>query len=214
MRRRKHTTTTLEVRLHALRSGRVSFTEFSRETAADWLRIARYVLGRWQVPDAVEVIDVEQELIIAAWRACLEWDPSRGVAIDVHVRWRAITAAKKWLHRQRGALRLDDRSPSRHPVSFTALGMDRGGMDDRSSMAEQVEEVARLRLLGSTLDKLAPQDAACVLALVVASGDVAEAARLVNGNTKLKLRLRLGSEHDARRAICRALEQVARHGAA
>lgn len=214
MRRLKKVRNTFESRLHELRSGRVGFDEFARETSTTWSRLARYVLSRWPTPDAVESIDVEQELLIAAWRAVGDWDPNRGVAIDVHVRWSAITAAKKWIHRQRGALRIDDRSPSRHPLSFTMLGMDRGGVDDRSFMATQDEEVARLRLLTMATEKLSRYDAACVRALIKSCGNVAQAAEEVNSDLWLKLRLRIGNENDARRAICRALEHAAHECAA
>jgi DNA-directed RNA polymerase specialized sigma24 family protein len=213
MRTLKQPPTSFETRLHAVRAGSGTFADFVAATGDDWRKLAHHFLGRWSVPDAVEALDVEQEMLIGAWLAVGSWDPSRGNALDVHVRWRAITAAKKWIHRQRDALRRDDNAPSRHPVSFATLGTE--AMDDRSSMPDSVErDVARLRLFGSALATVDRFDAACVLAVIDAAGNVAEAATVVNSNPTLKLWLRIDSEIDARRVICRAIERVAQACAA
>lgn len=206
MRRLKHTNPMREMLL-AVRAGRMSFTEFALATEGDWRRLAHWTVNRWDVPEAVEHLDIEQEMLIGAWLAVSDWNDD-GMEIDTFVKWRANAVANRWINRQRGSLRLSPKAPSRYPISFAVLGTD-APMDDRSSMATQDEDVAILRLLGAAIDTLNAPDAACVLALLEAGGNVVQAAKTVNANTRLKLRLRIGNEEGARRAICRALEQVA-----
>lgn len=108
--------------LYDLRRGRKSFDQFAASTRADWSRLAKWVLARWSVPSAVEVTDVEQEMLLAAWRAVQEWDSTRGPTLHAFVIWNSVTSAKKWLHRQRNAKRRDDHAPSRHDICVGQTG--------------------------------------------------------------------------------------------
>jgi len=115
--------------LFDLRKGRRTFDQFAASTHADWTRLAKYVLARWSVPSAVEVADVQQEMLLAAWRAVSDWDDTRGVSLHGHVLWNAVTSAKKWLHKQRNAHRRDDHAMSRHDICIGSVGVATG---DRS----------------------------------------------------------------------------------
>ncbi len=203
--------TPLESELDGLRTGKMTFDQFVRSTAGDWTRLASYLRGRWQVPSAVDVDDVRQEMLLAAWRAVAAWDDTRGVSLRSFVLWTAITLAKKWLHGQRAALRRDDHAPSRHEVTATALGIE--PTDDRSSVtgrteAEQEFTVAGIELFGRVLASIPPTDNVCLQALLTTGGDVASAAGALYSNPTARATLRLKDERDARRAVTRTATRV------
>lgn len=85
--------------LAELREGRSTFDEFARRTAPTWTRLAAWFLRRWPGQAAVDEEDLRQELLLAAWRAVSEWDPTRGVAIDRFVFYQTGLAATRTLKR-------------------------------------------------------------------------------------------------------------------
>lgn len=195
--------------LETLHEGDITFDAFVRATAADWKRLAKHLRSRWSVPEAVESLDIEQELMIGAWRALKKWHPG-GSPIGVHCVWNAITDAKKWIHEQRGGVRRWDSSPSRHPVAVSTLGR---ATEDRSSVAEQVcpamqgerlEHVERLACLATELDEL---DAVCVFAFVD-TGTIEGAIGVIQSDLRTRVALRIGSDDDARRIVRRAIDRA------
>ena len=113
--------------------GQIDFNRFSRQTHPFWVATARYLLGRWRAPDAVEIEDMVQELLVEAWRAFPKHDPLRGDVTDF-VCYEATSKAKRWLHGQRGRRRCSrsDKAPSRHPIRFSAIGAS-GGVHSRNT---------------------------------------------------------------------------------
>ena len=82
-------------------SGALSFSDFVRETRADWHRLAVTLLAQWRCPTSVDTDDIEQELLCAAWLAIPKWRAD-GTDIKHFVVFEAMSAAKRWLHKQRG----------------------------------------------------------------------------------------------------------------
>jgi DNA-directed RNA polymerase specialized sigma24 family protein len=106
----------MQTELLALRSGRMEFAEFAKATEKRWQWLARRLLAKWEAPSAVDTEDMVQELLTAAWLAVPKWERGRGCGIERFVVFTATTAAKRWLHRQRGVSVHGDRTPSRHAV--------------------------------------------------------------------------------------------------
>lgn len=90
-----------------------AFDEFARSTDGYWSVLARTLHERWVMPAGVEASDIKQELLLSAWQAAIDYDPSRGVPMRTHVVWRAVHEARRWIHRQRNAKRRSCRAPSR-----------------------------------------------------------------------------------------------------
>jgi DNA-directed RNA polymerase specialized sigma24 family protein len=87
--------------------------------------MATKMLRRWSAPEAVEPADLEQEIMLAAWRAWSTWKPGRGgMSRQAFAICTGRLAAQRWLHVQREALRRDGRAPSRFALAHTSLGDD------------------------------------------------------------------------------------------
>lgn len=203
----------LGVELMRVRRGRSTFDEFVRATLDEWQRVAVYLRNRWSVPEAVEPRDVMQEMLLAAWVAVDAWEPSRGVTLRNYVMWKGITAGKKFLHRQRAALRRDGCAPSRHDVAESTLPalssvskLAGAAVEPEQECAVYGTELLARFAAGATL-----RDAVCVDALVCTAGDVVAAAGLLYSNTAARVAFRFDSEADARRALVRAATRIANH---
>lgn len=110
----------MEKHLELLRNGG-SFEAFAIATRSQWRRIAVRLMQRWKCPCDVEVDDVIQELLMGVFVVLPDYDETRGKSLAQYAVWNAINRAKKWMHRQRGALRRDDRSKSRHPIAMSTI---------------------------------------------------------------------------------------------
>jgi RNA polymerase sigma factor (sigma-70 family) len=110
----------MDKHLERLRNGG-SFDEFVIRTKSQWRAIAMRLMQRWKCPSDVEVEDVIQEMLMGVHVVLPDYDPSRGKTLAQYAVWNAINRAKKWMHRQRGALRRDDKSISRHPIAMSRL---------------------------------------------------------------------------------------------
>lgn len=106
-------------------AGLIPFSTFARQTREFWVALAKYLMGRWRAPDAVEPDDLVQELLTEAWRAFPKYDPLRGPVTEF-VCYEATSKAKRWLHGQRGRRRCSrsDKLPSRNPIRFADLSAD------------------------------------------------------------------------------------------
>jgi len=94
-----------------------AFDDFARATRHEWVRLAAHLYRRYALPEGVEPEDVVQEMLLRAWSSCADWQPGK-MPLHRYVTWSAYAAARKWIHRQRNALRRDDRAPSRFPAAF------------------------------------------------------------------------------------------------
>jgi hypothetical protein len=210
--------------LEKLRSGAMTFADFLVETKGDWRRMAAKLFGRWRLPCGVTEDDVEQEMLLAAWRSAMNppgknggWDPSRGVPLVTHVLWSAHAAAKKWIHTQRKAKRRDDRAPSRHPLSVSSMSIDAEGELGLASLLDvlawrdpeqesSAEGRAALKLIPATAND--PRGVAALEAWLRAGCDASEAARLWYADPKERLRWRLECGEHATTIIRRELARV------
>lgn len=223
--------TEFEASLHALREGRLTFPQFSRDVAPVLRRFAAYLCRRWRPPLGVDEADVEQELALAAWWAVDRWDPSRGTTLDAFVRFNAIDKAKKWLHKQRNSKRRDGSAPSRVPTVFSAFERpdeEAGAAQDRFAWvpAEGQEVALAMRDMRRELDRafaeVAPRmpyrERECLPYLALAGGSVDDAAFMITMDPAARLALRIGSDDEAvhvvRRAAGRAIELMTANGGA
>lgn len=114
----------LQRELVSLRSGDQTFTVFARRTNKTWTALAKHLLKRWRAPTAVDTDDMVQQLLFAAWVFLPKWDEARGTPLHKFIVYNAVDKAKKWLHKQRGAYRRDDNSPSRLELPISTLGLE------------------------------------------------------------------------------------------
>lgn len=203
------------------RSHRGAFAVFARETDRVWRGYARYLARRWRLPLGVDEADVVQELLVAGWRAVLNWDPTRTTSIERYVRFQAIDKAKKWIHKQRDSYRRDGSAPSRAPTVFSAFERpddEAGSAQDRLAwvgpeaaeaalvaldVRRGLENLARLPLPGYERD--------CLVALAAAGGSVDDAAEhIYTSDPALCLALRIGSGDDAVLAVRRTIGKAIR----
>lgn len=202
----------MEAELSKLRDGKVTFSEFARGTRDDWRSLAAFLMRRYSLPAAVELRDVEQELLASCWRAVGRWEPERGVALKRYVVWNAIRATQHWLDRQRSAglgrrRQRGEALPSRHALTFTELGESSSeafGMEAQSQ-AEAAVELSEVR--ARALNVAAPAERPFVAALFV-SGSPEQAAEAVYSDPDLRRELRLDSARVACRLARQALERV------
>jgi DNA-directed RNA polymerase specialized sigma24 family protein len=196
--------------LEALRAGRLTFDGFVRATRLEWFRLAAYLLRRWSAPADVGLEDLVQEMLLGAWDVVGRFDPRRGKSVQQFVVWNAVTRAKKWLHKQRCAYKLDDRSPSRHALCMAALDEDAGRRLEPVAVELPADAVDRTRALAEAVGRLESDvDRALLLCLVDARGDVERAARDVVARPRARWLLRIEDETHARRAIRRAMARAA-----
>lgn len=176
--------TRMAAALRALREKEITFAQFEQRTREDWNKLAGKMYRRWKLPPGVGEEDVRQEMLLRAWLAAHEFDPSRGKQIEDFVVWRACNGSAKHLHSQRNSLRRSGKAQSRFPLTMGALRIDDDGelsesekMDlfaraepeqerlvDSSRVAELVVEIGETEL-----------DRDALRAWMRADGDVAEA---------------------------------------
>lgn len=114
----------MDYELAACRDGRMTFDELAKRTRPSWEKLAQYLLRRWKSPTWVsDVEDVVQDLLLGAWLAIQEWDPSYPGAAPLKsfVIFNSVDKAKKRVHQMRKAKRRDDKAPSRHMVPVSSL---------------------------------------------------------------------------------------------
>lgn len=201
--------------------GRISFNELERLIRPNLHRLARYQLSRWKVPPGVEEADVVQEMRVAAWDAVARWDPKRGVGIERFVLYQVTDRSKKWLHRQRNALRRDGKAQGRFPVSFSAIAnpeieespADRIGDDAPTAEQRLMEREWRgemQRTLRSIAARAGYRERIALMAIADSGGDYDEAAERLAP----EIGFLGGGEGAVRRALSRGIELAASEVAA
>jgi len=190
--------------LARVQSGETTFDGFVRETAEDWRRLSQETFRRWPLPAAVERQDVEQEMLMAAWRATGDYDATRGTTIEQRVVWCAVTDARKFLHRQRNSYRRDARAPGRFEVRQEAS-------DPEPTVEARQEEVADARrqlafAFGTPRVSGVARDV--LLVVVMCGADLERASAEVWADRELASRANLTDPQAARRLVDRVVAMV------
>ncbi len=183
-------------------------------------------MRRWRTPVAVDQEDVEQELRMAGWAAVASWDPGRNVPIDRYVTFQAIDKAKKWMHRQRDALRRDDKAPGRFAITLASMRVRHGAEADMEPELdrfawEQADAVDRIEQRQAIEDGLALLEEAAIgldrleracIAALLAQGDLSAAIASIVADPGLRLVLRTDDVKDVetsvRRSVRRAVDEL------
>jgi len=180
----------------SLVSGELSFPQYWKLTLAEWKRLADYAQRRWAGPVSVAREDVLQEMAIAVFRKFPKWESVRangvqGAPPGRFLVWEAVTAAKRWLHKQRGVR--GDAEPSRHDLPFSSLSRDDRASARKFDRTEEPGQEISLEIeerWGIFLGEL-----------VRAEGDIATAAKSISK------RCGVGFER-ARRGLEQAIENA------
>ena len=154
--------------LGQVREGVDTFDSFARATSTRWKRLAHSLLRRWPAGSTVDLDDLTQELLIGAWLAIPQWEEGRQ-SLERYVVWNAMTDAKRWLHKQRGANLHGN--PDKAESHFAVLALDDEPIDSEVEAAQEriVETLTRLRLACRLLRS---EKSATALAAVAVTGSV------------------------------------------
>ena len=183
--------------IEKVRAGEVSFDAWARATAPDWRKLAEHLFRRYPLPAALSVEDVEQEMLLAAWTAIRIWDPTAGMPLERFVTWTAYTSAKKWIHRQRNALRRDDRAPGRFPSLMTQG--DYSTLRSAATGSDTAE--VRARVVGAIRALEHPEHRVALTAVASAGGDPDAAVDLLMGAAGARGDLGIVTRQDAVRLV-------------
>jgi DNA-directed RNA polymerase specialized sigma24 family protein len=202
--------------LTAVRKGEIGFNTFALETRGDWERLSQVLVNRWVVPSTVTLEDLVQEMLIEVWLQLPNWNPERGTPIEKFVVFTACVAAKRWIHRQRKAKRLDGSAHSRSAITFAELDRRQDGAvrqipDEREP--DLIAELTAQRRAVEIIAELEPADREIALLLFETGGDVRAAAARVMRSGDLRLACRIDSVSTACRVVRCVLKQLEeRHG--
>lgn len=197
--------------IESCRTGETGFADFVEATLPYWRCVAGDLLSRWDAPEAVEEADLVQELLLEAWRAIETADPARG---DVRSRvvWCSVRAARRWLHRQRGAYgfarckRGSDPS-SRFPTPADWIDQVPDERQEGTAQERAAELVGSMRLARTRQDR-------AVLEAFLRAPSVDVVAEELYGDPRRRLEMRFGSERSARCSVRRTVGRLAKRAAA
>jgi len=196
---------------HALRAGfravhahEITWAQLYRQTSREWEKLAKHLFRKWKLPAGVEPVDIEQQLLLEAYIAIGKFKAG-GMPLDEYVVWCACAMTKRWMHKQRQALRRDGSAPSRHEVSFTELGTE----PDIETEGRQDIAVEALELLAQALWKLNVLSRQLLFAVVSYDGSVDSAAEEVYEHADLRRVYRWESVADARHEVRQVMQTVA-----
>lgn len=197
----------MQTHLEALRRQEITFDQFARRTATDWTRLAGklYMAWRKNLPVGVELDDIRQEMLVHAWQAVGKYDNQRGgMSLKRYVVCVAWLKAVRFVHEQRNAKRRDDKSESRHPVSFSELVKE--SQEDWTevllSVSDNTEDLidARARY-DRALHKADGVNLYALVALRMSAGDIPAAGDILFDDAALRLKARWGSPRAAVKQI-------------
>jgi hypothetical protein len=195
--------------LMAVRDGRMTFDVFVQQTSTRWRYLAEQLLRRWSAPAAVEVEDLQQELLVGAWAVLPRWQPARGTSVERYVIFNAMSQAKRWLHVQRGVRRSrrgphPDRVRSRHAIAVSDLEVqtDATQSDVIEAKRRQAEALMKVAALRTDRDRLCAS-------LFARTGSIDRATDLLWSNLGLREQCGFKSRTAARRQVYRATRRAA-----
>jgi DNA-directed RNA polymerase specialized sigma24 family protein len=212
----------LNAALDGFSSGRYGVGEMLRRSRPYWEATARMLMRRWRCPEGVEVSDIVQELMMAAYDSLGTYDAARG-NLRSYVIFSACDRAKKWIHKQRLGSRPhrdEDRTPSRNvrPFSRWARAEDDDQLRDMPYEAERAclsledGEPATVAILAVRESwERARQHSPTYLspaldAVLAAHGDIEAAAKDLYDSKRLQCRL--GCFEEARHLVRLSVDWV------
>jgi DNA-directed RNA polymerase specialized sigma24 family protein len=176
---------TFEDLVTAFHDGRITGDQFFRDTYQTWMRIARYLHRRWPLPAWVTDEELVQELMIGAFESIWRYSEHRaqGTTVARYVEWNAIDAAKKKLHKMRGANLHGNRdsNPSRFEISVSAFGDVTPEWID-GLLVQEAEQHMRLEQARAEARALAACETECeryTVRALAETEDLVEAATLI-----------------------------------
>lgn len=201
----------MQKELEQLMRGELDYNEFARATHGDWHRLARYTFSRWPLPLAVEVEDVQQELMLAGWEVAPKFDPARGKTLLEYVVFNSVDRAKRWLHKQRSAVWGRDNGASRFPLAYALVTDDSTVLESKLTYQPRQEQVLSER---EALERAfglcrTTRQTLCLSAVVESQGHIEDAVTWLFENPDRRRRCRFICRADVRRAIWRTAHVVA-----
>lgn len=165
-----------------------AYSEFVRDTAKEFEKMAIKIYRRWSLPEAVEPQDVIQDLHVEIIRIMRSYKPEKAT-VAAYLIWNAFARAKKECNRQRGKVK--DREPSLHALVISGLLSEGDGGIERfedcidrlaceSDSIELDHECEAMldskKMLRRVCRRLDPIDAKRVRRVVRHNGNIQEAA--------------------------------------
>lgn len=199
--------------LQDLASKLITFDEFARRSARDWDRLAAKVYHCWvrKLPAGVSMEDIRQEMLLSAWIAVGEYDPSRGeMTLKQYVVYFAFSKALRFVHSQREAKRRDGKQPSRHPtLVFDTLGIDVDFLDSRETDTVDTDGLIDARKkFESAFERASGIDLYALTALRESNGSIPDAARMLFDEVHIAVHRRWGSPDSAANQIEKTLRAL------
>ncbi len=196
----------------------IDFDAFVRRTRRDWAMMATGLYRRWerQIPPAISLADVEQELLLGAWVGVRRWKPGKA-SLPAFVIWTACSRTKKWLHKQRGANQHTRKGPSTFAYCVSMLAKE--SQPDMPDVVERAlsgevsrEEAEDYADVLSSLHQASTSEAGAhaIRCFVGAAGDFDKAAIAFLADEDARLLFRVRSKKQARRLIEDELRSVRR----
>lgn len=223
--------------LEKVASGEVDFDAFLRATSKHWDRLAHFVERVWDLPSWFDGEDLRQEIRIAAWRAVVRFDPSRGSTIKQSVVFCSVKGATKAAERAHNGGQRRHRGHDKRrglvelPFTRIAATDERsGGGEEAGSRGEPMlawkgqlvapvderaidpgEEIDRGRAYERARRACGSiREVLSVQAVERSRGSLDGAAALLYDDPEARRLCRLGSEDVAKRVVKRAVMDVAK----
>ena len=201
-----------------LRAGKISFDTFAKATAKEWDRMGHklYRAYRNNLPLGVEVGDIIQEMMLAAWKCALDWDPARGGDFTRYVTWSAYAIAKRWVNGQRNALKRADKAPSRFPIGESMFATESGFQlaADREPVEDSEVAADAKRIFSRVICTLDDPHQVVALRAWEVMGSADAAIELLQSNPTVARSLNIWTPADARRLVSTAIDAATRTAAA
>lgn len=211
----------LEEMLVLVRDKRIDFGTFVKNTKTEFLRLAANLLRRWRSPEWFTAEDVQQELLVGAWKYIWKFDVkrSKGMSLSRYVVYNAMAHAKTQLHKARGVTisGSPDRKVSKIETPLTFFGDDGEGYNliesilaetpkAEDALADEQERKAAVTKALKACET--PRERYVVLAIREA-GSLDAAGSLLYDDFEHRIALRLPSGEHAHRFVHRQARAVA-----
>jgi len=191
----------MERELTLLNRGEMTFDRFVYLTGPYWRRVAGDLRSRWEVPPAIGVEDIVQELLLGVWTALDKYEAGKS-PIKSFVLTRAIWSVKRWLHRERGAWGWQPKEPSRFPLSSSDTVdqyEDPGGTEQERA----VEVLERMRVASTDRERVVMERIARCPSVDLVAADI-------YSDPDARLTMKFDNQVAARQAVYRTVLKMAR----